>query len=142
MRWLVWPQLAAFSEVGHLILRVGIGLMMILHGMPKVEGGPAKWERLGHATRSIGIDFAPTFFGAAAAFTELVGGALLVMGLGTRPAALFLALTMLVATTNHLQHGDGVSGASHAIELGFVFVGLLFMGGGYYSLDRHLGARR
>lgn len=112
--------------------------MMMTHGWPKVEGGPKKWERLGHATEAFGIDFAPTFFGAAASFTELVGGLMLVLGLGTRPASLFLAITMIVAAGSHLDKGDGLSGASHAIELGIVFIGLLGLGGGRYALERRL----
>jgi putative oxidoreductase len=129
------------AEAGHLVLRVGVGAMMVAHGWPKVAGGPARWEKLGHATEALGVAFAPTFWGAAAAFSETVGGALLALGLATRPAAALLVATMLVASANHLAKGDGVMGASHAIELGVVFVALLLMGGGRYSLDRRFGLK-
>src|SRR5688500_3100481 len=129
------------ADLGHLVLRAGLGLMMIGHGWPKVAGGPAKWEKLGHATESLGIAFAPTFFGAAASFTELVGGLLLVLGLAPRPAGARLAVTMFVAAADHLSDGDGFGGASHAIEDGIAFVALVLLGGGRYSLDRRIGLR-
>ena len=129
-------------EIGHLVLRVGLGAMMAaVHGWPKVTGGPAKWAKLGGAMDTFGITFAPTFWGGAAAFTELVGGVLLVVGLGTRPAAALLAFTMFVAASNHLADGDGIGGASHAIEDGLAFVALMLIGGGKHSLDRRFGFR-
>lgn len=138
MRWLTWHPLSRFSDLSLLVLRAGLGLMMMSHGWPKVAGGERLWTRLGHATEAIGIDVAPTLFGAAASFSELIGGAMLVIGLGTRPASLFLAITMAVASANHLAKGDGINGAAHAIELGVVFIGLLGIGGGRYALDRAL----
>ncbi|MEQ1502389.1 MAG: DoxX family protein [Myxococcota bacterium] len=139
MTWLTWSPLARFADLGQLVLRAGVGAMMVLHGWPKVAGGAAGWDKLGHAIGVLGIDFAFTFWGAMAAFSEFLGGALLVIGLGTRPASAALAFTMLVATLMHLKGGDGFNGASHAMALGFVFVGLLFVGAGRYSVDRRLG---
>ena len=138
MRWLSWSGLERWRDVGLLITRAGVGAMMMTHGYPKVIGGPDRWQRLGGAMGSLGIDVFPTFWGAAAAFTELVGGLLLVIGLATRPAALMLAITMAVAATNHLAKGDGLGGASHAIEVGLLFVGLIFLGAGRYSVDARL----
>jgi putative oxidoreductase len=43
---------------------------------------------------------------------------------------------MAVAATMHLGRGDGLKGAAHAIELGIVFVGLLVIGAGRYSVDK------
>jgi putative oxidoreductase len=131
--------LGRYADVGHLILRAGIGIMMMTHGWPKVAGGERRWEALGRAMGWLGITFAPTLWGAAAAFTEFFGGLLLAVGLATRPAAALLAFTMFVATLNHLQRGEGVGAASHAIELGIVFIGLVFMGAGRYSLDARSG---
>jgi putative oxidoreductase len=42
---------------------------------------------------------------------------------------------MLVAALMHLDAGDGLKGAGHAIELGTVFLGLMFVGAGKYGLD-------
>ena len=45
---------------------------------------------------------------------------------------------MLVAAVSHLSRGDGLSGASHAIELGIVFLSLIVIGAGKYSVDEQL----
>lgn len=139
MRALTWPFLSRWADVGHLVVRAGVGAMMITHGWPKVQGGEAAWRRVGSAMATFGVHFAPTLWGAAAAFTEAVGGALLVVGLATRPASALLAFTMFVAASTHLHRGQGLGEASHAIELCLVFLGLVLMGGGRFSLDRSLG---
>lgn len=140
MRWLTWAPLGAFSELGHVLLRAGVGAMMVLHGWPKVAGGAAGWERLGHAMGVFGVNFAPTAWGAAAAFSEFLGGALLMIGFATRPAAAMILCTMIVAVGMHLDRGQGFDGAGHALTIGLVMVWLLFAGAGRYSVDRRLGA--
>jgi putative oxidoreductase len=40
-----------------------------------------------------------------------------------------------VAASVHLANGEGIMGASHAIELGIVFVSLILVGPGRFSLD-------
>jgi putative oxidoreductase len=131
--------LGRWADVGQLVMRAGVGVMMMTHGWPKVAGGAASWEKVGHAMGTFGLTFAPTFWGAAAAFSEFLGGFLLAIGLATRPAAACLAFTMFVAASNHLAHGQGLDAAGHAIELFFVFVGLLFLGPGRYSVDGRSG---
>lgn len=138
MRWLTWRFLDGWQDVGLLVLRVGLGLSMIAHGWSKLLGGPDKWERLGGAMSSVGITFAPTFWGACAALAEVVGGAMLVLGLGTRPAAAALAFTMFVAMRMHMVAGDGFIGWSHAMEAGIAFVAILLMGPGRHALDPRL----
>lgn len=121
-------------DLGLLLLRIGVGLSFIyFHGWPKLIGGPARWERVGSAMVHVGVSFAPTFWGVLATGTELIGGALLIVGLMVRPVAFMLAGTMAVATTMHLGVGDGWK--AHPIEMGIVFVGLSLIGGGGYSLD-------
>jgi putative oxidoreductase len=137
-RWLTWPGLDGARDVGLLVLRVGLGAMMVGHGWPKVTGGPATWAKLGGSMRALGVDAAPAFWGACAAFAEAGGGVLLVLGLATRPAAAALAFTMLVAATDHVRDGDGFVKSSHAIEDGIAFVALVLLGGGRYALDARL----
>ena len=108
--------------------------MFILHGWPKFIGGPEKWINLGeYGMNSIGIYFAPLFWGFMAAFAEFFGGIHLILGLFTRFFSLLLFITMLVAMMTHIS--NGIMEASHAIESSIIFLSLFFMGAGKYSLD-------
>ncbi len=128
--------LSKYTNFGLLMMRIGVGAMMIVHGFPKLTGGPEKWEKVGAAVTNFGLNDYHLYWGLAAALAESVGGLLLLLGLAFRPACLILLLTMVVAATKHLDQGDGIKGASHAIELASVFLGLFFIGPGRYSVDK------
>jgi putative oxidoreductase len=83
--------------------------------------------------------FAAYLAGAA----EFFGGIALVLGLFFRPATFLMAFTMLVALIFHLSKGDPFLKYSHALESGIVFISLIFVGPGKFSLDEKLfGATR
>ncbi len=137
-------------DPGLLLLRVGFGLtMFFFHGWQKLSGGPELWSQIGGVMSAFGISFAPTAFGFAAAFAESIGSILLIVGLLTRPAAMLLAATMVVASYFHLAiateaQGSGWKAASSALEYLCVYLVLLLTGPGRYSLDAILrpGKRR
>ncbi len=128
-------SLGKYKDTGLLVIRVGLGLMFMTHGYPKLMGGPAFWTGVGSAMDHVGVHFFPAFWGLMAALVETFGGFLLIIGLAFRPACLLLAFTMLIAAFKHHAEGGWLSG-SHAIELGIVFVGLLFIGPGKISVDK------
>jgi putative oxidoreductase len=132
----IFDNLGKYRNTGLLLLRLGIGVMFIIHGFPKLAGGPAGWTGLGGSMKVIGIDFLPVFWGFMAAATETFGGFLLIVGLFYRPACMLLVFTMIIAALVHFGKGDGLQGASHAIELGIVFFSLIFIGPGKYSVDK------
>ncbi len=125
-----------YRNFGLLILRVGIGVMFVYHGFPKMVGGPEKWGKVGKAIESVGIEFMPVFWGFMASFAELVGGICIILGLYFRPASILLTITMIVAAAMHLNKGEGLLKASHAIEDGILFLSLIFIGPGKYSFDK------
>lgn len=129
-------KLARFTDFGLLTMRAGLGAMMILHGYPKLMGGPEKWAKLGGAMANLGLHDFPAFWGFMAGFAEAVGGLFVVLGLLFRPACAFIVFTMIIAAVSHFAKGDGLDGAGHAIELAFAFFGLMFVGPGRFSLDR------
>jgi putative oxidoreductase len=124
-----------YRDIGLLLMRFGLGIMFIMHGYPKMMAGPEQWVGLGKAMANFGIEFAPVVWGFMAAFAELCGGACLLLGIMFKPACALLTFTMIVAAVFHLKAGQGIMMASHAIELGIVFFGLIFIGSGKYSLD-------
>lgn len=127
------------KDLGLLILRVGIGMMFLLHGYPKLMGGVEGWEGLAQ----FGLPFLPEgiisiIFGLAAALTEFGGGILLILGAYQRIACIALAGTMVVAFTTHLGAISGIDNfakeAGWPLELFIVFVALFFAGPGRFRV--------
>jgi putative oxidoreductase len=127
-----------FNDTGLLILRLGIGAIFLVHGTPKILGGPAKWEQLGMAMSNVGIDFMPVFWGFMASCSEFFGAICLMLGLLFRPAAALMAFTMIIATTMHLTKGDGFNVASHPMKCVVLFVSTAIIGPGKYAIDQKL----
>ena len=125
-------------NVGLLIMRVGIGCIFIIHGIPKILGGFGTWKWLGSQMAHVGITFLPIMWGFLAAVTTLFGGMLLALGLRVRPVCVLLAFTMFIAFTMHFKQGDSFQTYSHALSLLIIFIGLFFTGGGRYALDTRL----
>jgi putative oxidoreductase len=132
----IFESLGKYRNTGLLLLRVGLGAMMMYHGLPKLMGGPEGWTQLGGSMKVLHIDFLPVFWGFMAAIAEGLGGFLLILGLFFRPANMLLLMTMIIAALVHFNKGDGMDGASHAMELGIVFLALIFIGAGKYSVDK------
>jgi putative oxidoreductase len=128
-------------NLGLLIIRLGIGLSMLaFHGYGKLTGGPETWKMVGGAMGHLGLSFAPVFWGFLAMLAEFVGSILLMLGVLFRPATLALAFTMFVAVIVHLNMpadnpSAGWSGASHALELLVVYIGLFLTGPGRYAFS-------
>ena len=132
----IFSGLGKYTNLGLLLMRAGVGAMMIVHGYPKLIGGPEKWAKLGASMANLNVHVYPTFWGFMAGATEALGGLLLILGLAFRPASFLLLFTMVVAAISHFAKGDDLLKASHAIELGFVFLGFFFIGPGRYSVDK------
>ena len=125
-----------------LILRIGIGVILIPHGAQKFFGwfGGLGFEKFVALFNTLG--YRPGIFWLTlVALTEFVGGFLLLIGLFTRAAALALVIFMIVAV--HFTSGKGFFWTAGGLEysLLILFVGLVFLirGGGEYSVDRKLG---
>ncbi len=135
MNTAVMSGLGKYRDFALLVLRLGIGVAFVVHGYPKMAGGPEVWTQLGQVMGMFHLSAFPAAWGFAAAFAELGGGILLILGLFARPAAFLLVVNMAVATAMHIHKGDGFNTWSHAGELCVVFLALLFLGPGRYSVD-------
>ena len=121
---------AAQVDAVLLILRIGVAVLMLTHGIPKLQmllgDGPVQFPGIFGLTPALSLSLA--------VLTEVVGSILILLGLGTRPASLLLVITMLVAVFMiHLNDPFAIK------ELGllylFLYVPLLILGSGKYSLD-------
>ena len=133
---MILSSLGKYKDFGLLILRVGLGVMFILHGWPKIKGGPEMWTGVGGSMANFGVTAVPVLWGFLAALSEFGGGICLVLGFAFRPACLLMLCTMIVATMHHLKAGDGLMVASHAIEDGVAFLAMTILGPGKYSIDK------
>jgi len=125
-------------SIGLLVLRLGFGIMFLIHGTPKLLGGPESWQQLGESgMAAFGLSSGLVFWGFMAAFAEFFGGLFLFIGFLTRPFAILLLGNMFVAAVMHLTQGHDFSIVSHPIEDGLVFIFFLIVGPGKYSV-RHL----
>jgi putative oxidoreductase len=121
--------LAAWTPRALSVLRIVAGLLIIQHGMGKIIGFPAF---------AAYANVQPLSLIGAAGFIELIGGALLVLGLFTQPAAFILSGEMAVAY--FMSHAPKdffplVNGGTLAIMYCFTFLYLATAGAGPWSLD-------
>ena len=128
------------TDLGLLILRVGIGLnMALLGGWGMLSGGEGMLRQVGSSMPGFGLDFMPLVWGGLAAFAEFGCSILLALGIYFRLAAFMLAFTMIVAISVHLRMPPdspmaGWHGASAAIANLVVFLALLASGPGKHVL--------
>lgn len=117
-------------DVALLVTRVGIAFLMLTHGWPKLQ-----------MILSNDLVQFPALFGlsgegalALAVFAEVVCSLLILVGLGTRLAAIPLIVTMLVAV--FFVHGaDPFAQKEPALLYLLPYVILLLTGSGRYSAD-------
>ena len=121
--------LTAWAPRALSVLRIIAGLMIIQHGMAKLLGFPvvAQFANLN-----------PMSMIGAAGFIELIGGALLVIGFLTQPAAFILSGEMAFAY--FIAHAPKsffplVNGGTLAIMFCFTFLYLSTAGAGPWSVD-------
>jgi putative oxidoreductase len=120
------------SQIAWAALRIVAGTVMIHNGLDKL----GNIESFAQAyVQVIGLPF-PIFFSYLAAYTELIGAPLLALGLFTRPAALGLFSTMLVAMYHHvLVAGLSIPYLELSVLYAACFLFFLVNGGGLFSLD-------
>ena len=116
------------------ILRIVVGFTFSLHGWQKLFGlfGGIGGHRL-----------APTSMLGVAGLIETIGGALIILGLFTRPVAFLLSGEMAIGYfRTHAPHGFWpiVNGGELAVLYCFVYLWLAAAGPGPWSID-HLRKR-
>ncbi len=121
---------------GPVALRVGAGVVFLVHGYPKLFG-PQPGPR-GFAQSLQARGFAPPLFWAfTVAIAEFVGGIFLLVGLLTRLVALVLAIEFLVIILK-VKWPKGFGGWEYDWTLLAMMVALLLTGPGRWALDHAL----
>jgi len=121
------------ADIGLLLIRAVLAAVFIFHGSQKLFGwfggygieGTASWMQ------SIGMPY-PMLKAVLAGGTEFFGGIVLLLGSGTRVAALPMAFTIMVAAaTVHRGGFDAQTGGmEYPLTLGVVLMALVLLGPG------------
>ncbi len=123
----------AFAFVGPLLARITVGWVFVLSG----------WGKIHHIDKVIGFFTslgipAPVFQAHMTAYTELIAGALLIVGLASRISSVALGIIMIVALKTALAEDIGgfsdLVGLSEYLYL-VLLVWLAVAGPGKIALD-------
>jgi putative oxidoreductase len=131
----LFSQLGNYRNAGLLVMRAGIGAMMVFYGLPKLYE-PDSWAGLGSNMSYVHVNFWPAFWGFMCVLTQTVGGLFCIIGLWFRLVCLLMIIVFGVAVIHHFRLQEGLRGAAPAIVLAFVYVGFLFVGPGKFSIDK------
>jgi len=123
---------------GTLVLRLGIGIMFMAHGLQKafgLFGGPGI---KGFAGMLSGLGFTPPIFWSyVAGYTELLGGFFLLIGLQSRlVAAVLLIFIVIAAIKVHIIKGFFLSngGFEYPFVIAAACLALVLLGPGKFSV--------
>lgn len=127
------------EDVGKLIVRLAIGVLLLLHGIAKIRSG-IDW--MAGPLGSAGL---PAFLGYGVYVGEVVAPLLIIAGKFTRLAGVVVAINMFAAIM--LVQRDNIAalnqGGGWAIELEMLFllggIALFFLGSGRFALSRGAG---
>jgi putative oxidoreductase len=125
------------QPIALLVMRLALGAIMIAHGYHKVFGG---LQQHAHFVASLGL---PAWLGYASAFTEFLGGLLILVGLFTRPAAFAVCINLGVAIWrvhwhNGLLGSPDRPGYEFPLALAALAFALIVLGAGPIAVDHGL----
>lgn len=124
----------ASNDLGKLVLRVVLGVLILFHGVSKLIHGP------GFVLQLVAQTGLPSLFAYGVYIGEVVAPILLILGLWTRAGALIVAINMLVALG--LVHMGQLTSLADtggwALELQGMYLGtaiaVALLGAGRYSM--------
>lgn len=118
------------SDVALFILRIVVGISFIYHGWPKLQNWKGTFQWLMKEKFPL-----PLISTIMLCLGEVFGGALIVLGILTRPLTILMSFIMIVAFLYHLKKGDGYKmKAEVPLLLFFMLITLLIAGGGAWQL--------
>lgn len=118
-------------DIGLLILRIGVSVLMLTHGLPKLI------ELINGNTAIVGdpIGVGTLISSILVVVGEVLAPILITIGLKTRIAAVLAFITMAVAA--FIVHGgDPIAKKEMALLYFIAFLALALMGAGKFSVDK------
>jgi len=137
--------LSGSSRLAPLFIRVAAGAILMYHGYDKCITNDI--QKFVDFTSSFGLPY-NDILAQVAAWGELIGGGMLILGLGTRLAALVNAGTMVVALWKVHLGSDIIAGLQNLKEYEFplallsICLALIFTGGGALSVDSFVSGKK
>ena len=125
---------ATASDTAKLMLRLALGLLILVHGISKIKGG------IGPVFGAVDKAGLPHAFAYLVYIGEVIAPLLVVFGLWTRPAALVIAVNMIVAVllvhTGQLLSLSAQGGYALELQALYFVVALVvaLIGAGRYSI--------
>jgi len=122
------------DDLGKLVLRLTLGILVLLHGISKLTNG------IGGIEGMLTSHGWPAFIAWGAYLGEVVGPILLILGFYTRPAALLVLINMVaaIALAHTSQLAMLAKSGGWALELQGMFLfgalAVMLLGAGRYSL--------
>ena len=131
------------AALAPVVVRLIVGFLMLAHGVDKVRGGTSGIAAFGDFLSTSGMP-AGLLFAWLVTLLELVGGAMLILGLLARLVAALMTVELLgaialVTGANGLISGE--LGVGYERDLAYImgFLAVLLLGPGRPSLDHLIG---
>ncbi len=125
------------DSLGKLILRLSLGGMMLLHGVPKLMD-PSSLQPIGGKLAELGL---PEVLAYGVYAGEILAPVLIIIGLFTRIGGLLIAVNMVIAIIlmhmGELMQLNQYGGWALELQGFYLFCGLaiMFMGGGRIAIE-------
>lgn len=125
---------------GILVLRLGLGIMFVAHGLRMAFGWFSGSGIQGFASILSRMGFVPAqFWSFIASYTVLIGGLLLIAGIQIRLAATLLLIFIITAAVKvHLSKGFFINngGFEYTFIIAIICIALILVGPGKFVIFR------
>ncbi len=118
---------------GLLLMRLGIGSVLLYQAVPKMVKGSARWAAVGADFRFLYAQLPVEAVGLAVLLIMVLGGLCMLSGYFFRLASFFLALLSGLYFMRFMKSGY-ITLPLYAAQMAFVFAGFIYCGPGRYAV--------
>jgi len=127
-----FPELLAFGLLATFVIRVFLGLLFLRFGIFKIKRDRSEKLRF---FESAGLRPAKVFL-YGTAFIEIIGGAMLLIGIYTQIASIALSVLMAGAVLIKVRNPESLKNdLGYYVLLFIATLSLLFLGAGLFAFD-------